>query len=47
MRNSGVIALDCIQTYKNVADPFTKCLSWNVIKNASKVMGMTHNVRVP
>jgi hypothetical protein len=27
MRNSGVIALDCIQTYKNLADPFTKCLS--------------------
>ena len=40
MRNSGVIALDYIQTSKNLADPFTKGLSRNVIENASKEMGM-------
>ena len=40
MRNSGVIALDYIQTSKNLADPFTKGLSRNVIDNASKEMGM-------
>lgn len=33
MRNSGVIALDYIQTSKNLADPFTKGLSCNVIIN--------------
>src|SRR3954467_11397913 len=38
MRNSGVIALDYIQTSKNLADPFTKGLSRNVIENASKEM---------
>ena len=38
MRNSGVIALDYINTSKNLADPFTKCLSQNVIDNASKEM---------
>ena len=40
MRNSGVIALDYIQTSKNLADPFTKGLSRNVIENASREMGM-------
>ena len=40
MRNSGVIALDYINTSKNLTDPFTKGLSRNVIDNASKEMGM-------
>ena len=40
MRNSGVIALDYIQTSKNQADPFTKGLSRNVIENAPREMGM-------
>ena len=40
MKNSGVIALDNIQTSKNLADPFTKGLSRNVIDNASREMGM-------
>ena len=40
MRNSRVILLDYIQTSKNLADPFTKGLSRNVIDNASKEMGM-------
>jgi flagellar motor component MotA len=40
MRNSGVIALDYIHTSKNLADPFTKGLSRNVIDNTSKEMGM-------
>ena len=40
MRNSRVIALDYIQTSKNLADPFTKGLSRNVIDNASREMGM-------
>ena len=40
MRNSGVITLDYIQTSKNLADPFTKGLSRNVIDNASKEIGM-------
>ena len=40
MRNSGVIALDYINTSKNLADPFTKGLSRNVIDNASKEMGL-------
>ena len=39
-RNSGVIALDYIQTAKNLADPFTKGLSWVVIENASREMGL-------
>jgi hypothetical protein len=26
LKNSGVIALDYVQTAKNLADPFTKCL---------------------
>jgi hypothetical protein len=40
MRNSGVIALDYIHTSRNLADPFTKGLSRNVIENASREMGM-------
>ena len=40
MRNSGVIALDYIQTAKNLVDPFTKGLSRNVIDIASKEMGL-------
>ena len=40
MRNFGVIALDYIQMSKNMADPFTKGLSRNVIDNASREMGM-------
>jgi hypothetical protein len=40
MRNSGVIALDYIQTSRNLADPFTKGLSRNVIENASREMGL-------
>ena len=40
MRNSRVVALDYIQMSKNLADPFTKGLSHNVIDNASKEMGM-------
>ena len=40
MRNSEVIALDYIQTSKNLADPFTKGLSRNVIDNASREMGL-------
>ena len=39
-RNSGVIALDYIQTAKNPADSFTKGLSQIVIENASREMGM-------
>ena len=40
LRNSGVIALDYIQTAKNLADPFTKGLSRVMIHNASREMGM-------
>ena len=40
MKNSGVIALDYIQMSKNLADPFTKGLSHNVINNSSREMGM-------
>ena len=40
LRNSGVIALDYIQTAKNLADPFTKGLSRVVIDCASREMGM-------
>jgi hypothetical protein len=35
-KNSGVIALDYVQTAKNLADQFTKGLSRNVIDNASR-----------
>jgi hypothetical protein len=40
MRNSDVITLDYIHTEKNLADPFTKGLSRNVIGVASKEMGL-------
>src|SRR4051794_34987920 len=40
LRNSGVIALDYIQSAKNLADPFTKGLSHVVIESASREMGM-------
>ena len=40
MRNFGVIALDYVQTAKNLADPFTKGLSRNVIDEASREMGL-------
>jgi hypothetical protein len=40
MRNSGVIALDYVQTAKNLADPFTKGLSQNMIDEASREMGL-------
>ena len=39
-RSSGVIAVEYIQTAKNLADPFTKGLSHTVIDNASKEMGL-------
>jgi hypothetical protein len=40
IRNSRVIALDYIQTSKNLADSLTKGLSRNVIGNASREMGL-------
>ena len=40
LRNSGVIALDYIQTARNLVDPFTKGLSQNVIDNALREIGM-------
>jgi hypothetical protein len=40
MRKFGVIVLDYIQTSKNMADPFIKGLSCNVIDNASREMGL-------
>jgi hypothetical protein len=40
LRNSGVIAIDYVQTTKNLADPFIKGLSRNVIDSASKEMGL-------
>jgi hypothetical protein len=40
LRNSGVIALDYVQTAKNMADQFTKDLSRNVIDNASMELGL-------
>ena len=40
LRNSGVIAVAYMQTDKNLADPFTKGLSRNVIEFASREMGM-------
>ena len=44
LKNSGVIALDYIQTSKNLADPFTKGLSRNVIDSASREMGLRPTV---
>jgi replication-associated recombination protein RarA len=40
LRNSGVIVLDYIHTFNNLADQFIKGLSRNVIESASKEMGM-------
>ena len=40
MRNSGVIALDYVQTAKNLADQFTKGLPRNVIDEALREMRM-------
>ena len=40
LRNSGVISVTYIQTDKNLADPFTKGLSRNVIDSATREMGM-------
>lgn len=40
LRNSGVITVTYIQTDKNLADPFTKGLSRNVIESASREMGL-------
>jgi hypothetical protein len=40
LRNFGVIAIDYVQTAKNMADPFTKGLSRNVIDSASKEMSL-------
>jgi hypothetical protein len=40
LRNSGVIAVAYVQIEKNLADPFTKGLSRNVIEIASREMGM-------
>jgi hypothetical protein len=38
--NSGVIAVAYVQIDKNLADPFTKGLSWNVIEFTSREMDM-------
>jgi hypothetical protein len=40
LRNFGVIAVAYVQTDKNLADPFTKGLSRNVIEITSREMGM-------
>jgi hypothetical protein len=40
LRNSGVITVAYVQTDKNLADPFTKGLSRNVIEIASREMGL-------
>jgi hypothetical protein len=40
LRNSRVIAVTYVQTDKNLADPFTKGISRNVIEFASREMGM-------
>ena len=40
LRSYGVIAVDYIQTAKNLVDPFTKGLSRTMIDNASKEMGL-------
>jgi len=40
LRNSGVISMTYISIEKNLVDPFTKGLSQNVIKGASREMGM-------
>jgi hypothetical protein len=40
LQNSGVITVTYIQTDKNLADPFTKGLSRNVIDSALREMGL-------
>jgi fructose-1,6-bisphosphatase/inositol monophosphatase family enzyme len=40
LRNTGVIALDYIHTFKNLADQFAKGLSCIVIDNASMELGL-------
>ena len=40
LRRKGVIAVDYINTAKNLADPFTKGLSRSVIDGASREMGL-------
>jgi hypothetical protein len=40
LRNSRVIALDSVNTSKNLADQFTKGLSRNVIEGASRELGL-------
>jgi hypothetical protein len=40
LRNSGVITVAYVQTNKNLADPFTKGLSRNMIEITSREMGM-------
>ena len=40
LKNSGVIALNYVQTAKNLADPFTKGLSRYLIENASRELGL-------
>ena len=40
LRNSEVIALDCVHTSKNLADQFTKGLPRNVIDSALSEMGL-------
>jgi len=40
LRNSGVITVTYIRTERNLADPFTKGLSRNVIDSASREMGL-------
>jgi hypothetical protein len=47
MRNFRVITLDYIHTEKNLADPFTKGLSRNVIDAASKEMGLRPTKAIP
>jgi hypothetical protein len=47
MRNSEVITLDYIHTEKNLADPFTKGLSHNVIDVVSKEMGLRPTKAIP
>jgi hypothetical protein len=40
LRNSGVINVFYISTYKNLSDPFIKRLSHNVIEIASREMSV-------
>jgi hypothetical protein len=40
LRNSRVIVVAYVQTDKNLTNPITKGLSWNVIEYSSREMGM-------